>query len=49
MAGKLNVSHNCLDRYVKRIRDLTDLPRFTMYVERPGVTTANLISVFHFR
>jgi hypothetical protein len=24
--GKLNVSYDCLDRHIKRIRDLTDLP-----------------------
>lgn len=27
VGGKLNASYNCLDGYVKRMRDLTDLPR----------------------
>jgi len=26
IGGKLNASYNCLDRHVKRLRDLTDLP-----------------------
>jgi acetyl-CoA synthetase len=30
VGGKINASYNCMDRHVKRLRDLTDLPCFTM-------------------
>lgn len=30
VGGKLKASYNCLDRHVERMRDLTDLPRFTI-------------------
>jgi acetyl-CoA synthetase len=30
VGGKLNASYNCLDRDVKRMRDLTDLPYFAV-------------------
>jgi hypothetical protein len=32
VGGKLNASYNCLDRHVKKMRDLTDLPCFTMFM-----------------
>lgn len=28
--GKINASYNCLDRHIKRLRDLTHLPCFKM-------------------
>jgi hypothetical protein len=30
IGGRIHASYNCLDRHVKRLRDLTDLPCFTM-------------------
>jgi len=30
IGGKIDASYNCLDRDVKRLRDLTDRPCFTM-------------------
>jgi acetyl-CoA synthetase len=32
IGGKINAPYNCLDRHVKKMRDLTDLPCFTMFV-----------------
>ena len=32
VGGKIDASYNCLDRHAKRLRDLTDLPCFTMSV-----------------
>ena len=49
IGGKINASYNCLDRHVKRMRDLTDLPCFTMSCNEAGGYNGNFIFGFHFK